>query len=117
MDLISTMIHSDISLLDDAIQWHENLDLEDEDEDDTDLLEPRVFHGSVLAEITFLDLDLAHSRDDAAFTNFRIKLATYLNSQPVNNPGAPQGCHPRIVLRNSDKVIKQSLFWIGLNIV
>lgn len=109
MDLISTMIRSDISLLDDAIQQYENLDLEDEDEDDTDSVEPRVFHGSALAEITFLELDLA-SRGDAAFTNFRIKLATYLNSQPVNNPGAPQGRRPRIILRNSDKVIKQSLF-------
>lgn len=110
MDLISTMIRTDISFLDEAIQQRQELDVEQtvDQDNDTDPVEPCIFHGSIREDITFVDLESAH-HEDAAFSGFRIKLAAFLNTQPRDPNNASQ--HSRITLRGSDKV-RNSVFYI-----
>lgn len=84
MDIISWMIRSDISLFDDAIQARD-MAASNEDEPALENLLPdytfpvsnsksRITHFSVERDVTFSDLELTHA-EDAAFQNFRIKLA------------------------------------------
>lgn len=92
MDVVSTIIWSEISLFDDATQFRDSA----KDDGDESTLEnplpgsdaandatpetPRTAHGSVERNVTFSDLELTHA-EDAAFHNFRIKLADTLAVQ------------------------------------
>jgi hypothetical protein len=78
MDLVSTMIRSDITLFDDAIEARDAAVDDRDDGSDSGVNEDsdnaRITHGSVQRNITFSDLESNHS-EDAAFRNFRVRLA------------------------------------------
>lgn len=80
MDLVSTMIRTDISIFDDATELQNAADTtpqDNEESDETEALSPRIIHGSPLAPCTLSKLELDHS-DDAAFRNARRKLSSAL---------------------------------------
>ena len=86
MDLVSTIIRTDISIFDDSIELQNVADALQDNEDETEdsgsrdselLLSPRIIHGSLLPPCTLSALELDHS-DDAAFRNARRKLSTAL---------------------------------------
>lgn len=86
MDLVSTMIRSDITLFDDAIESRDSAadDRDDpilanaDSESDSDVNEgTRITHGSVQRDITFRDLEF-NNFEDTAFLNFRVRLADAL---------------------------------------
>lgn len=90
MDIVSRMIRSDISLFDNAIQARDMAANIEDEPASTDLLpeytfpvgnsKSRITHLSVEGDVTFSDLELTHAAD-AAFLNFRIKLADALAIQ------------------------------------
>ena len=83
MDLVSTMIRTDISIFDDAVELQNAADTpgpqDNEESDETDASEsdPRIIHGSPLPLCTLAQLELDHS-NDAAFRNARRKLSSAL---------------------------------------
>lgn len=84
MDLVSTMIRSDITLFDDAIESRDSAEADEAnfiDADDGEVvanaIQPRITHSSIQRDITFADLESFYS-EDVAFRNFRHKLSAYL---------------------------------------
>ena len=82
MDVVSTLIRSEISLYDEAqelkieAQANEALDGESEADDEPSFI-PHVLHGSILPPCSVAEISEAHT-DDPAFRGFRTKLASAL---------------------------------------
>lgn len=81
MDVVSTLIRSEISLFDEAVR-EAQAQVDDARENDEigseePSLTPRVLHGSIRPTCTLAELALAHT-DDPAFTRVRAKLSAAL---------------------------------------
>lgn len=66
MDLVSTMIHTDISIFDDTTELQNAADTtpqDNEESDETEALSTRIIHGSLLAPCTLSKLELDHSNE------------------------------------------------------
>ena len=84
MDLVSTMIRTDITIFDDAVELQSAADidthLDNEEPDETEasrMLSPRIIHKSLLPACTLSKLEFDHL-NDAAFRNARRKLSSAL---------------------------------------
>ena len=88
MDLASTIIRSDITLFDNAVESRDSAEPDElansvcaadgvNDSDAYVAVQPRVIYGSIQQDITFAALERFHN-DDIAFRHFRLKLSTYL---------------------------------------
>lgn len=79
-DVISTLIRSDISIVEDAIAIQRQAEEAAGMDEESDTLSPRVLHGSKTLSCSLHQLALAHSTD-AAFNNIRRKLAVALEKK------------------------------------
>lgn len=84
MDLVSTIIRTEITLFDETVEDQKASDKRPDDEESNDGIdnsgsEPRIIHGSPLPPCSLSKLELDHS-NDLAFKNARIKLSSALSS-------------------------------------